>query len=76
MIAARAPLTRPALARAAPIGQRLFARLKDLAALEPHDLRVRLLVLQLLQRGQQVFPVAAAERGRLPAGDDGPVSGP
>jgi hypothetical protein len=76
MLAARPPLTRPPLARRAPIGHRFFARLKHLAALEPDDARIGLLALQLLERRQQVFPVASAKRSRLPARDDRPVSGP
>jgi hypothetical protein len=76
VVAAGPPVARPPLGRRAPILQRFFARLEHLAALEPDDGGVGLLALQLLERRQQVFPVAPAKRGRLPARDDGPVSGP
>jgi len=74
VIAAGTPVSRPPLARRLAVFERRLARRKDLPALDPDDRRVGLLRLHLLQRRQQIFPVASAKRRRLPAGDDRPIS--
>jgi hypothetical protein len=73
VIAAGPPVAWAPLVLCLAILERRVARRKHFPALEPHDRRVGLLVLQLLQRRQQIFHVAATEGRRLPARDNRPI---
>jgi hypothetical protein len=76
VLAARSPVLRPPLCGPLQIFSRplrLLRRIPQPAAREPlhHDIAV--LPPKLIQRGQQLFLVTRAERGRFVVDEDGPV---
>lgn len=75
-VAARAPRPFALLARRAKrlaLAISRLLRLPELASREPFQLGVGVLLLEAMERGQQVVALRGAERRRQPAGDDRPV---